>query len=156
MAEPTTNYIDIDGEGKWIEDTAAREGVAQNAADITALKTSLNASVMTSALTLATQFSSSGMTDNTAIKIGKLAILNIFIYNGDNPFTSGVTIGTLKQELWPKVKINTNILVGARFGALYGGTISIDTDGTIVLYAQALTQNVGELSIRNVCIPLKD
>lgn len=24
MAEPTTNYIEIDGEGKWIEDTEAR------------------------------------------------------------------------------------------------------------------------------------
>lgn len=34
MAEQTTNYIEIDGEGKYIEDTEAREGVAQNAADI--------------------------------------------------------------------------------------------------------------------------
>lgn len=41
MAEPTTNYIEIDGEGKYIEDTAAREGVTQNAADITALNNSL-------------------------------------------------------------------------------------------------------------------
>ena len=38
MAEPTTNYIEIDGEGKYIEDTAAREGVAQNAADIEAIQ----------------------------------------------------------------------------------------------------------------------
>lgn len=37
MAEQTTNYIEIDGEGKYIEDTEAREGVSQNAADITAI-----------------------------------------------------------------------------------------------------------------------
>ena len=41
MAEQTTNYIEIDGEGKYIEDTEAREGVAQNAADITAINTLL-------------------------------------------------------------------------------------------------------------------
>ena len=41
MAEPTTNYIEIDGEGKYIEDTEAREGVAQNAADIANLISSL-------------------------------------------------------------------------------------------------------------------
>ena len=34
MAEQTTNYIEIDGEGKYIEDTAAREGVSQNATAI--------------------------------------------------------------------------------------------------------------------------
>ena len=37
MAEQTTNYIEIDGEGKYIEDTAAREGVAQNTAAIAAI-----------------------------------------------------------------------------------------------------------------------
>ena len=41
MAEQTTNYIEIDGEGKWIEDTDAREMTAQNAADIAALNNSL-------------------------------------------------------------------------------------------------------------------
>ena len=156
MAEPTTNYIEIDGEGKYIEDTAAREGVSDNADAIAALKTSLNASVVSNAITLANQFSQSGMTDNAAIKIGKLAILNIFIYNNDNPFKSGDIIGTLKQELWPKVKVTSNILVAARFDVIYGGVIDINTNGTIVLYPGAPTTNVGELLIRNVCIPLKD
>ena len=41
MAEPTTNYIEIDGEGKWIEDTTAREGVAQNAAAITTINAAI-------------------------------------------------------------------------------------------------------------------
>ena len=44
MAEPTTNYIEIDGEGKYIEDTEAREGVSQNAADITAINKKIPAS----------------------------------------------------------------------------------------------------------------
>ena len=48
MAEPTTNYIDIDGEGKWIEDTAAREGVAQNAADIETINSKIPASASAS------------------------------------------------------------------------------------------------------------
>ena len=38
MAEQTTNYIEIDGEGKYIEDTAAREGVSQNAVQINAIQ----------------------------------------------------------------------------------------------------------------------
>ena len=41
MAEQTTNYIEIDGEGKFIEDTAAREVASQNAADIATLNNSL-------------------------------------------------------------------------------------------------------------------
>ena len=38
MNTPTTNYIEIDGEGKYIEDTDAREGVSQNAVQINAIQ----------------------------------------------------------------------------------------------------------------------
>ena len=41
MNTPTTNYIEIDGEGKYIEDTDCREMAAQNAADITTIKNNL-------------------------------------------------------------------------------------------------------------------
>lgn len=48
MAEQTTNYIEIDGEGKYIEDTAAREGVNQNAADIETINAKIPASASAS------------------------------------------------------------------------------------------------------------
>lgn len=41
MNTPTTNYIEIDGEGKWIEDTDAREMATQNAADIKTIQNNL-------------------------------------------------------------------------------------------------------------------
>ena len=44
MAEPTTNYIEIDGEGKWIEDTEARENT-----DWTDITNQLDLSVFTDA-----------------------------------------------------------------------------------------------------------
>ena len=44
MAEPTTNYIEIDGEGKYIEDTEARQGVSDNADAIAAINAKIPAS----------------------------------------------------------------------------------------------------------------
>lgn len=41
MNTPTTNYIEIDGEGKYIEDTDCREMATQNAADIAEIKNKL-------------------------------------------------------------------------------------------------------------------
>lgn len=48
MAEPTTNYIEIDGEGKYIEDTAARQGVSDNADAIAAINAKIPASASAS------------------------------------------------------------------------------------------------------------
>ena len=48
MNTPTTNYIEIDGEGKWIEDTDAREMATQNADNITAINAKIPASASAS------------------------------------------------------------------------------------------------------------
>lgn len=59
MAETTTNYIEIDGEGKYIEDTDAREGVATNAAAIEEINAKIpsNASSSNKMLTAADRVS---------------------------------------------------------------------------------------------------
>ena len=48
MNTPTTNYIEIDGEGKWVEDTDAREMATQNAAAIQTINSKIPASASAS------------------------------------------------------------------------------------------------------------
>ena len=115
MNTPTTNYIEIDGEGKYIEDTEAREGVSQNAADITAIINQLGRVFYASVenLTLpARDMLNTSVTFNDLPKGKYLAFLslgndnsqvgNVYNYNGYNgmfQFAWSSTLWTSKNNI---------------------------------------------------------
>ena len=82
MAEQTTNYIEIDGEGKYIEDTEARQGVSDNADAIAAINAKIPASASASNKLLVsgekriyTNLSVEGSV--TVTKLGNLNFINL-------------------------------------------------------------------------------
>ena len=154
MAE--CSEIEAGGEVRTIKDATARQGVAANAAAIEALAASLELKTITSVLTINSALSGVHTTDNTVFKFNKLGILEIFLYSGNNPFTNGVLLGTLKKEVWPKVKIQANCTAAPRFGVHIPAFATIGTDGKITLALQGHSSAAGEVSIRIVPYPLAD
>lgn len=154
MAE--VSEIEAGGEVRTVKDATARQGVAANAAAIEALATSLKLEIIKNALTVNPALSGVNFTDNAVFKFNKLGIIDIFLYSNDNPFTSGVLLGTLKAETRPKSNIQFNCTAGQRFGVHIPAFVTIATNGNVTLTLQGHSSSAGEVSIRMTPYPLAD
>ena len=154
MAE--VSEIEAGGEVRTVKDTTARQGVEANAAAIEALATSLKLKTITNVLTINTALSGVSITDNVVFKLGGLGIIDIFLYSGNNPFTDGVLLGTLKAEARPKSNIQFNCTAAPRFGVHIPAFVTITTNGNVTLALQGHSSAAGEVSIRMTPYPLAD
>lgn len=154
MAE--VSEIEAGGEVRTVKDTTARQGVATNTAAIEELTASLTPQTIDIALTVNSALSGVQYTNNRVFKFNKLGILDIFLYSGNNPFTNGVLLGTLKEEVCPEVRVIFNCTAAPRFGAHIPAVVTIETDGRVTLSLQGHSSNAGEVAIRMIPYPLAD
>lgn len=154
MAE--CSEIEAGGEVRTIKDATARQGVAANAAAIEELAAAFTPETIQTALTVNPALSGVQYTSNRVFKFNKLGILDIFLYSNNNPFTNGVSLGTLKTEVRPKVEFNFNCTVSPRFGAHIPAAVRVATNGNVTLLLQGISSTIGEVALRMLPYPLTD
>lgn len=86
---------------------------------------------------------------------GKLGALDLFFYNGSNPWRSGDTIGVISDpNLRPKYDLTVGGFGSPRFSATFPVTYQIKTSGEIIInFVSSSVTSVGELNLSCV-IPL--
>ena len=116
-----------------------------------AVEVAMNPTVVSNALTLASGVTSD-FDGNTVTKIGKLCLLDIMLYNSDNPFVTGQTLGTLAANIRPSKRTYLPIIVATRFSDFIPGFLDIGTDGTVKFIVQGIpiSEHFGEIYIRGV------
>ena len=146
MAE--CSEIEAGGEIRTVKDATARQGVATNAAAIEELAASLTPETIDTALTINSALSGVQVTDNRVFKFYKLGILDIFLYSGNNLFTNGILLGTLKEEVRPKVNVTFNCTAAPRYSTHIPAFVTIATNGNVTLGLQGHSSSAGEVAIR--------
>ena len=148
MAEQTTNYIEIDGEGKYIEDTAAREGVSQNAADIAAINGKIPASASASnklttqdeVITVKT-LSATVIYEGTIVKVvraGKTVMINVFCNNVPVTFNTR----TLMASGLPKPANGISPFGFSNWGGMATNhCVEINSDGQLLVVGSSGTSS---------------
>ena len=146
MNTPTTNYIEIDGEGKYIEDTDCREMAAQNAANITTINAKIPASASASnqmataadiAVTSGTPtYKHAGIDYMSLKKQGRVAVLSI-----------SFDATSLTAFDWSKIlevpdgfKPIDSIFIGVGNASNYGTVATLYPDGALQFYKNNVNQ----------------
>lgn len=126
MNTPTTNYIEIDGEGKWVEDTDAREMATQNANNIETINSKIPAAASST-----NKFATQSQIDNLTTIVNSKSKVQIMLF----PFSV-----TLSGQLITSITKIGDIPAGATPIAFYIDTTNqhiLDTMATVELYASS-------------------
>jgi hypothetical protein len=86
---------------------------------------------------------------------GKLGVLDLFFYNGSNPWRSGDTIGVISDpNLSPKYNLTVAGIAAPRFSSNFPVACQIKTSGEIIIdFVSSSVTSVGEVNLSCV-IPL--